>query len=249
MHTINLISEGIKSEWQPLPEETKKEYCAITGELTDCISRSYVISTDFTAQSGLSLPNSKFMSVDAFQALKYKWERMSSWYVDESGFYRMQRIDARDKILSANYGKIWSGYITTSYKKHGALRTIVNQNSAIWLFENFLVDCSDNKKVNDLYNELVDWLKIGIWRTSIETLDLQPGILKQVGYRQWIDFYEWAKDKYKSPLYQFMCYFLPSKEELKELLPTPIEKPKIEKVMPIIEYKKKKKEQLSLWSI
>jgi hypothetical protein len=149
-------------------------------------------------------------------ALSYKWERMSCWLCDGVTFDRLQRTDFRPLILNGVDRDLWTAYITTSYKKHGALNASVNNKSfGVWRFENLTVDASDKAKVNDWYNTLNEYLHIGFGRTVLESLDCSPFVMQKYGVDKWIKFQSWAKDKYQSPLYQLLCYILPSQEEIK----------------------------------
>jgi hypothetical protein len=51
----------------------------------------------------------------------------------------------------------------------------------------------------------------------IERLDIAPGYMAKIGWRVWRDFESWARPRMRSPLYEFMTYLLPSKEELKSV--------------------------------
>lgn len=59
----------------------------------------------------------------------------------------------------------------------------------------------------------------------MESLDAPPGVMKSIPVSLWMDFAQWAKDKYLSSLYRFLCYLLPSKDELKAMAiePVPVE--------------------------
>lgn len=214
---FTLISGVIKDEWIELPTKPAMGICAVTGKKTLCIPRGKLMSSNFTAQPILSCPSSNFISIEAYQTLKYRPERMSSWIVSKKEFKKLKRVDIRPFVLNGVQEKTWAGYVTTSYKKHGALKAVINHGRrAIWAFDEALVDCSDKEKVNSWYNRLVAELKKGFGRTTLETLYCPPYILRKVGMIKWIEFETWAKSKYKSNLYKFLCYLLPSQAELKE---------------------------------
>ena len=216
MNIYQLIANSIKPHWVDLPETPVMEICAFTGEKTLCISRKKVLSSAFTEQPVLACPESQFVSVETFQALKYPKERKSSWLVNEKEFKLLYRLDVRQYVLNGVESAIWAGWATTSYKKHGALRTPINTGEkAVWAFNDILVDCSDNQKVNHTYNKLTNYLKAGLSRNTLETLDCPVFVLKKLGIKIWLDFHDWAKSEYKSNLYKFLCYLLPSQEELK----------------------------------
>lgn len=219
MHTINLLSQSIRKlpDCPEIPIKVSSGICCVTGDETETIPRSALFGKSFTNIDSLRAPNSDRVSVNAFVALNYKWERMSCWICDENEFKRLQRTDFRPLILSGVQSKTWAAYITTSYKKHGAIHAPVNNKPfGVWRFENLTVDASDNQKVNDWYSTMVKYLKIGFGRTIIETLDCSPFVMSKYGVQNWLEFQSWALPKYQSPLYKMLCYILPSQEELKK---------------------------------
>lgn len=219
MHAINLLSKAIK-QLPDSPEITHKTahgVCCVTGDATETIPRSALFGKSFTNIDSLKAPNSDRVSTDAFLALNYKWERMSCWICNGETFTRLQRTDFRPLILNGVHEKMWSAYITTSYKKHGALHAPVNNKPfGVWRFENLTVDACDSQKVNGWYNTLVKYLKMGFGRTILETLDCSPFVMSKYGVQNWLDFQAWATPKFQSPLYKMLCYILPSQEELKK---------------------------------
>lgn len=109
----------------------------------------------------------------------------------------------------------WAGYVTTSYKKHGALRALVNHNSTQrWLFEMDVVDCSDRAKVADWWERLRSTRVAGIPRPVIETLDCSVHLMSKHA-ALWREFERWARPRVNAPLYRLLTYLLPSEEELK----------------------------------
>jgi len=218
MHTINLISSAIPThEDRPvLPCEPIEGVCAITGLRGRCIPRKKLLGKSFTNGDLLARPESDMVSSDAYYALKFKWERMNSWFTDGVTFERLTRQDVRTKVFQKDMPEQWSAYATTSYKKHGALNTKVNTGkSRVWLFETRLVDCTDMAKVKDWWGVLNVALRTGIGRTVLESLDCPPFVISKVGLTMWLEFEVWARPKYLSSLYAFLCYLLPSQEELK----------------------------------
>lgn len=220
-HPVNLISKNI--EHIKLPCNSIKEICAVTGRQADCIPFRRLFGNSFTNRDILAAPGSNFVSVDAYQSLKYKYERCSSWIAMEDKFMRLGKSADGDgwrkRILEYVFHPpdcIWAGYVTTSYKKHGALRTVVNsKNKNVWLFENYLVDCGDIKKVMEYWGKLNEALRQNISRTILESLQCPAFIIKKIGLKNWMAFELWAKNKHRSPLYSFLCYLLPSQEDLK----------------------------------
>jgi len=226
-----------------LPSEPVEWTCSITGEKTLCIPRKCLFSSNFTEQPKLQCPESQFVSVKAYQALKYKKERMSSWIATKDKFTLLKRLDVRPLVLSGTGSELWAGWVTTSYKKHGAFRTRINTAcQAMWAFDEMLIDCSDLEKVNNIYNQLVVYLKKGFSRTTLETLTCPGFVIIRTGLKEWLELEHWAKPIYKSNLYKFLCYLLPSQDELKaEGWENPIKKKVVKKIKEPKQIKEPKK--------
>jgi hypothetical protein len=144
-------------------------------------------------------------------------ERKSSWVCDGETFLKLDRKGVRSQVFAFR-GGVWSGYATTSYKKHGALLAPVNSGGTNrWLFEMRVVDCTDRAQVEDTWNRLRAAQDAGIARPLIECLDIDPSYMAKIGWRVWRDFHAWAVPRRNAPLYQFLTYLLPSQEELKEI--------------------------------
>lgn len=215
-NVYKLISDSIKGVHVPLPTELVKEICAITGESCMCVPRKKLFSSNFTEQPNLQCPESQFVSVEVYQAMKYRKTRMSSWIATGKEFRLLKRIDVRPLVLSGTGSDSWAGWVTTTYKKHGSTRAKLNYaGQAIWAFDEMLVDCANIKKVNGIYNQLVFYLKKGFGRASLETLNCPGFVIMEVGLKEWLELDCWAKPLYKSNLYKFLCYLLPSQDELK----------------------------------
>jgi hypothetical protein len=218
MHSVNLIAKAISNlpDCPDIPKKTEIGICCVTGEETDTIHRSELFGKKFTNIDVLKAPESNRIGIDAYLALSYKWERSSSWLCDGRTFERLQRSDFRRFVLNGVDRDVWTAYITTSYKKHGSLNAPVNNKQfGLWRFENITVNASDKEKVNEWYNMLNEYLHIGFGRTILESLDCPPMVMHKYGINRWLTFQSWAKDKYQSPLYQLLCYLLPSQEEMK----------------------------------
>lgn len=217
MHTLQLLSSAIpEAEREPLPSGTMQGVCAFTGEIGPCIPRVHLLGKSFTDQHVLRAPDSPLVSVAAWIAMKYKWERMSSWLCDGTTFTRLDRKSVRHHVLAGVSAARWSGYITTSYKKHGCLRAPVNSGQRqMWLFESRLVDCSNRARLDEWWGVMTEAQRNGVARQSQETLDMPPGIMRKVGVDVWEQFRSWAADKWLSPLYALLCYLLPSQAELR----------------------------------
>jgi len=70
-------------------------------------------------------------------------------------------------------------------------------------------------RVREWWDVLNVALRAGIGRTVLESLDCPPFVMAKVGLPVWLEFEAWARPKYLSALYAFLCYLLPSQEELK----------------------------------
>lgn len=216
MHTIDLIAKALSEEESPSPETDRMGICCVTGAEGPVVKRKDLIGSSFTDGALLARPDSKDAGVNAYRVLKYRPERTSSWWADGKEFKKLTRVEVRAAVFADPPDGPWAGYATTSYKKHGAMRAPVNgPGKAVWLFETRLVDCSDRGRMNEWWKVLNDALRGGIGRSIIETLDCPTFVMGKVGLSMWMDFERWARDKCKSALYAFLCYLLPSQEELK----------------------------------
>lgn len=214
MHAVNLLAKAM--ERPAVMPETKQAICCLTGEETECVPTKELLGNSFTNWDLMSAPESPYISTDAYVALSCKWERMSSWWCDGTTFERLDRQGVRKKVFAPLSDKPWVGYVTTSYKKHGALNTPVNTSkSNIWRFENLTVNLSDTAKTKGWWDALNRYLRLGIPRPVLQDGDPTPALMRKVGYKTSVSFLEWCKDKKHLPLYQFLCYLLPSQEELK----------------------------------
>jgi len=207
-----------------LPENPIDAICAVTGLPGQCISKKHLLKSTFANWDLIKAPQSEYVSVAAYQAMKYPYTRKSSWIVTPDSFKRLHKKDVIPLVLGGVKEPVWAGYVTTSYKKHGSLMTPVNSGArAVWRFEMLNVDCGDIVKINDWYERLYKYYIAGIWRANfkkgtpgLETGDTMPFIIQKVGVELYCDFKKWAADKHDSSLYRFLCYLLPSKEDLKK---------------------------------
>lgn len=218
MYTVNLIAKGIpENERAKLPTEPIQNICCVTGETTFCIPRKELLKSSFTNLDILIAPQSNFVGINAFYSLKYNPERQRSWYVDERELQILYRPDVREKVIAGTYGRSWSGYATTSNKKHGSLFTKVNSGcQVIWRFEMKNVDCSDHQQLMSIWTRLNLELRVGIVRPVLESLRCSSFLIGEIGIKRWLTFKEWAGPLYQGNLYQFLCYLLPSQQELKD---------------------------------
>ncbi len=231
MNVYELISDSIKDLHVPLPSKPIQGICAVTGEKCLCVPRKKLFSSNFTEQPILQCTTSQFVGIEVYQALKYKKTRMSSWIAYQGELRLLKRIDVRPLVLSGAGADLWAGWVTTTYKKHGATRARLNSTGqAIWAFDEMLIDCSDLKEINGIYNQLVVYLRKGFSRTALESLNCPSFVVRRASLREWLELIEWARPLYKSNLYKFLCYLLPSQDELKaEGWENPIKKKIIKK--------------------
>jgi hypothetical protein len=211
---IDLIAAALPPETPP--EEPKPGLCCVTGAECATIARKHVVKPSFTNLDLLRAPQSDRAGVAAWRVLNHAPARQSLWWCDGHDLRLLKRVDVRALVLNGVTAPQWSGYATTSYKKHGALRAPVNSGPRqLWLFEMLVVDCSDRGQVAEMWERLRAAQDAGIPRPLIEALDVAPGYIAKIGWRVWRDFETWARSRMKSPLYQFLTYLLPSQEELK----------------------------------
>jgi len=218
MHVVNLIANALRKQKQcDLILGGKMETCCLTGEITMCVPRKKILGKSFTNIDRLMAPASKYIGEDAAIVLKYRPER-SSWYVDENIFMPLDRKGVRNMVFQKEMPRLWAGYATTSYKKHGSLMASLNKpGQRIWLFEMKYVDCSDYENMMLIWNRLNQALKDNISRPIIESLDTGTYVIEKIGIKKYMDFVKWARKYYLSALYAFMTYLLPSMEERKEV--------------------------------
>lgn len=213
MHSVDLIANCLESE---LPGKTEKGICCVTGVNTDCLPRKELFGKSFTNLDLLAAPRSSLAGVNAYKALKYRPERTSSWYCNGREFRKLKRGEVRNLVIDARYDPCWIGYATTSYKKHGSLFTKINSSGkAVWRFEMKNADCSDHALLLSLWKRLNIELRAGIGRSIMESLNCPPFLLKKIGIQRWIAFEKWARPLFQGSLYKFLCYLLPSQEELR----------------------------------
>ena len=226
MHAIDLLAGAMPDDHHVPPhgESVAHGVCCITGAEGPTIPRTALLRKSFTDGRTLMAPGSDRVGLNAWKA--FMWheprgkrgfhpERMSSWLCAADRFVCLDRAAARAAVLCDPPPAPWAGYVTTSYKKHGALRAPVNTPaSAVWLFETRLVDCSDRNAVLATYGLLREWQRIGLTRPILETLACPLHVLRRIGVDAWMQFHAWAWPRHQSPLYAFLCYLLPSKKEM-----------------------------------
>ena len=209
------------------PESTQEGVCCVLGTHEPCIPRHHAIKASFTNLDLLRAPDSDSVSVRAWRVLTHSVPAaegkkrdtfplmQSSWLCGQS-LLLLDRKMVRPLVLEGVASMPeWSGYVTTSYKKHGSLRAPVNRNgSQRWLFELDVVDCSDRAKVAEWWGRLRHARVSGIPRPCIETLDCSLHVMSK-HMTLWREFEAWARPRYQSPLFRFLTYLLPSEDEIK----------------------------------
>jgi hypothetical protein len=213
------------------PEVPAESVCCVLGTREPCVDRKHAIKPSFTNLDLLRAPDSNRVSVRAWRVLTHSVPAaegkkrdtfplmQSSWVAGES-LQLLDRQGVRRCVIEAMRPPgMWAGYVTTSYKKHGCLRAPVNANdSACWLFETDVVDCTDREKVAVWWERIRTVREAGIPRPVIETLDCSVHLMSK-HLRLWTDFEAWARERWRSPLYRFLTYLLPSQEEISDARP------------------------------
>jgi hypothetical protein len=211
------------------PEPAKLGVCCVLGTEGPSIDRKHAIKTSFTNLDLLRAPNSDRVSLAAWRVLTHSEPAaegkkrdtfplmQSSWLVSlETGLVKLDRLGVRRVVIEGMTPSAgWAGYVTTSYKKHGALRAPFNTgDSARWLFELDVVACSDRDKLLHWWQIMRDTRVAGIPRPVMETLDCSVHLMGK-HLKLWLEFERWAREKWQSPLYRLLCYLLPSEEEIR----------------------------------
>lgn len=229
MTAVEILASALPP--RDLPEAPAEGICCVLGTTEPTIHRHHAIQDSFTNLDLLRAGDSDRVSVRAWRVLTHRTPAgegkkrdgfplmQSSWLCDRAGGLRLlQRTDVRALVLDgvALSAAPWVGYVTTSYKKHGALRAPVNTGtSQRWLFELDIVDCSDRAQVAEWWRTLREAREAGIPRPVIETLDINVALLGK-HLARWTAFEAWARPRRQAPLYRFLTYLLPSMEEIRE---------------------------------
>lgn len=233
MHCVDLIHQAVDDGHVPaLPEEPQQGVCAVTGHECMTIPAKHLLGASFTQWDLLIRPDSDRVGVSVWAAWMYGWreqgkkrdyrpERMSSWVVSPDGFDLLSRQQVRSAVLGKmTLSSPWAGYATTSYKKHGSLLAPVNgPGQAVWLWETRRIDCSDSAMVIGWWEKLRYFQDAGIPRPVLESADPEPHLIRKIGVPMAMEFADWSSARVQSGLYQFLCYLLPSAEELKGVSP------------------------------
>jgi len=235
MHSTDLISACLTADQkEPLPEAAQSGVCCVSGATTDTVARKHLFGANFNDMNILACPDSQRVGVNVWYAFKFgepginpetgelnkrkKYKEMQTcWWTDGETFREMRKAQIRELVLRGTTSKHWAGWVTTSYKKHGSLRSPVNNTPfGIWGFDDLQVRANDKDKVLAIWFKLRNAQNNGIGRTGIESLNIPVGIMLKVGMIFCNDFLAWARPVFQSPLYQFLTYLLPSQEELRE---------------------------------
>jgi len=194
--------------------------CCVTGRTGPGITRKRLIGKSFCDQAVLVTPESQYVGLPAWSALRYKWERMACWLAGDGDMRLFRgsegRKSLRDTILNERYPSTpWAGYITTSYKKHGALRAPVNAGARrVWQYDEMRADLSDRVKIAGWWKRLHNERVNGISRAMLETLRAKPIALRSISVTRWTSLLAWATTIHRDPAYRVLCYLLPSKDEI-----------------------------------
>lgn len=229
MHAVNLLAMACPDEWrEPLPQEPIDGICCLTGQQGLTIKRSEVFGPSFTEFEIFKVPESDRVGVDVWHAFragyfaaegkqrKKKPEVMACWWTDGATWIETNKVKIRDLVFNGSGSRPWAGWVTTSYKKHGSTRAPVNRSEfGVWGFDESLVDCSDIDLVNEWHARLRQAQDAGINRTVIETLNIPVFVYNKIDQQEWLSFRAWAINKVEKSLYKFLCYLLPSHDELK----------------------------------
>lgn len=227
-HACHLVAAAVPEAMLPaLPCAPVEGLCAVTGVQGPCLPRSAVISDANCDAYLFAAPASPLVSVAVYTAWNFGTtkpgakrqscpERQSCWWCDGREFRQLDKAAMRAIVLEGSPSTPWAMWVTTSYKKHGTIRTRVNRfGFGVIGFDERLVDCSRDWEVVEMWERLRAAQDAGIPRPLIEALDIAPGYMAKIGWRFWRDFERWARPLRLSPLYQFLTYLLPSQEELK----------------------------------
>lgn len=229
MNSIDVIYSALPSV--DLPETPTEGVCCVTGQKTTTVSRSHGIKPTFTNLDILKAPSSDRIGIKAFSVITYSIPtegkkvalaplRQSHWLAVKGA--AMQYFKKKEEIRPYALGDKtpdaeWCLYVTTSYKKHGALFAPVNipkNGDRRILFEQQIVDLAP-EFIRSWWERLRKAQDEGIPRPVIESGEAGPALIRNVGVQKWKEFHNFAHDKIKNRTYQFLVYLLPSQEELK----------------------------------
>jgi hypothetical protein len=182
-----------------------------------CVARKDLFGRSFVDQNLMRAPASQHVGTNAWTALRHVPERKANWWCDGDTFRTVTRSEVRDLVLNGVTAPQWCGYITTSYKKHGALRAPVNSGGTQrWLLETRVVDCSARTVVRELWHRMRDLRMAGATREQIAALDVPPSALKRIGIARWMDFAAYMRTHQEDGLFALLLHLMPTQDELRK---------------------------------
>jgi hypothetical protein len=233
MHTIDLLSaameSGTASSLHEIPSNIKieKGMCCVTGEYTDTIPRKKILGTSFCDANLFVAPDSNRIGVKVWQVFMFgepspgkkrikKPEMQACWFCDRNRFVEVKKPAIRKIVLKGVNDKAWACWVTTSYKKHGSLRSPVNKKKFGRIgFDEIIVD-TDTPLRTEIWTKLREAQNIGIGKPALKALDMPIGFIGKIGVKVWLEYKSWALSLYQSSLYKLLWELLPSQAELKE---------------------------------
>lgn len=233
MHAVDLIASALSDEQKyPVPVTPAQGICCVTGAETLTIPRRKLFGSSFMDANLLAAPDSDRVGLNAWYAMQFgetglnedgtrkkrrkKPEMQACWWTDGRVFRVVGKAEIRQMVLQGAPSTPWAGWVTTSYKKHGALRSPVNTEPfGIWGFDDVRVDCRDIETVRAWWRVLRQAQNDGIGRQAIEAAEMPPALIAKIGVETWFRFERWARVRYQWPLYRFLVYLLPSQAEIK----------------------------------
>ena len=201
----------------PAYEPERVDTCCFTGRREPCVPRRRILGASFLDQGLLRAPASPWIGVATATAMRHPPTRKSSWFCDGRVFRPLKKPDARALVLdeSSVPADHWAGYVTTSYKKHGALRAPVNgPGGRRWLFETQPVDAWGMRA---WYERLLAARVAGVSRGALESLEPSPRDLRAVGVRGWTALVRWASPRRADPRFALALYLLPAEAEVRAM--------------------------------
>lgn len=228
-HACHLVAAAVpERDRPPLPCEPVEALCAVTGTAGPCLPREAAITESNCDSYLFASPTSRWVHVDVFISWNFGElkpgakrktcpERQACWWCGGDEFLTVTKPFMRHIVLAGRSPTCpWAMWVTTSYKKHGTVRTPVNHSRWGRIgFDELVVDCSSEAEIGEYWRRLRGALDAGMPRPLIENLDCSPAFIAKLGWRVWRDFEAWARPRVRSPLYTFLTYLLPSREELK----------------------------------
>ena len=222
------LAGGLEGEPEEITSPVEDGVCCLTGEECLTIPRKDLLTSSFTRLDLLERPDSDRIGIDVWDAWTWGWreagkkrdyrpERMSAWCATESGLTLLSRQDIRRLAIDGPMEEMSCIFATTTYKKHGTLIAPVNPPGQLQVgWDDEVVGLSHGETVCDWWIRLRGMQDAGWVRPVLESLEPSLHQFRKLGAEQWTAFEYWARGRYQSPLYRFLCYLLPSQEELKE---------------------------------